>query len=61
MAIDVKIVRFQLTKNDFTRMGEKELVTLRNQGYAIVAYGGTDSHAYVVLEKSDRPKRPPTA
>jgi hypothetical protein len=51
MPKQIKIVRFQLSKSDFTNSAERELEGLLNQGFTIVANGGAGQHGYIVLQR----------
>lgn len=57
MAKEIKIVRFQLSKRDFTNNAERELEELMNQGFSIIANGGAGQHGYIVLGRETRPAR----
>ncbi|MBN1284648.1 MAG: hypothetical protein JXB47_04550 [Anaerolineae bacterium] len=57
MPKEIKIVRFQLSKRDFTDSAERELAELMNNGFVIIANGGAGEHAYVILEKDSNPAR----
>lgn len=59
MALEVKVVRFNLNEKKEVESGEKELAELLNDRWTILLHGSSETLVYVVLQKGEPDKKRP--
>lgn len=59
MALEVKVVRFNLNDKQEMETGEKALAELLNDRWSILLHGATEAFVYVVLQKGEPEKKRP--
>ena len=57
MALEVKIVRFNLNDAKETGTAEDQLAELLNDRWSIVLHGASEAFVYVVLQKGEPDKK----
>ncbi len=59
MALEVKIVRFNLNDRKEMDSAEQQLAELLNNQWSIILNGESDAHVYIVLQKGQADKKRP--